>query len=53
MYFLRNYTSTRYKSVFENKEFAAKLANIHDKYVVPADKASNNVVFVCKYIIVN
>ena len=46
--FLRNYMSTRSKSVFEKKEIAAKLADIHDKYVVPADKASNNVVFVCR-----
>ena len=37
------------KSVFEDKEIAAKLADIHDKYVVvPADKASNNVIFDCK-----
>ena len=40
--------STRFKSVFKNKKIAAKLADIHDKYVgVPADKASNNVVFAC------
>ena len=31
---------------------AAKLADIHDQFVVvPADKASNNVVFVCKQIL--
>ena len=37
--------STRSKSVFDNKEIATKLADIHDQYVVvPADKASNNVV---------
>ena len=36
--------STRSKSVFENKEIAAKLADIRDKYAaVLADKASNNV----------
>ena len=41
--------STRYKSVFENKEISAKLADMHDTYVVvPADKASSNVDFVCK-----
>ena len=33
--------------------YAAKLADMHDKYVVPADKASNNVVFVCKNIVSN
>ena len=48
VYCLRNYMSTRSKSVFDNKEIATKLADIHDQYVVvPADKASNNVVFVC------
>ena len=35
--------------MFDNKEIVAKLADIHDIYVVvPVDKASNNVVFVCK-----
>ena len=39
----------RSTSVFENKQIAAKLAHIHDKYiVVPADKASSTVVFICK-----
>ena len=36
-------------SVFENKEIVAKLADMHDKYVVvPAEKSSNKVVFVCQ-----
>ena len=39
--------------VFENKEIAAKLVDIHDKYDVPVDKASNNVFFVCNNIISN
>ena len=35
--------------MLENKEIVAKLADIHDKYVVVlADKASNNAVFVYK-----
>ena len=39
--------STRSTFVFENKEIAAILADVHDKYVVvPADKVFNNVVFV-------
>ena len=47
VYFLRNSMYKIY--MFENKEIAAKLADIHDTYVVvPVDKASNNVVFVCK-----
>ena len=33
-YLLRNYMTKRSKSVFENKEIAAKLADIHDQYVV-------------------
>ena len=33
--------STIFKSVFENKEIVAKLADVHDKYVVPGDKASD------------
>ena len=49
VYFLLNSMSTRSKSVFENNEVAANLADIYDKYVVVlADKASNNVVCVCK-----
>ena len=44
VYFVRISMSTRSKSVFENKEIAAKLANIHDTYVV----VPNNVAFVFK-----
>ena len=37
------------KSVFKDQEAAKCLSSLHDKYViVPADKASNNIVFVCK-----
>ena len=41
--------SRRHESVFDNPDVAAELAEIHEKYVVlPADKASKNIVFVCK-----
>ena len=40
--------STRSKSVFESKGIVVKLADTYDTYVVPADKASNNIVFVLK-----
>jgi hypothetical protein len=37
------------KSVFKDQEAVKCLSSLHDKYViVPADKASNNIVFVCK-----
>ena len=54
VYFVRNSISTRSKAVFENKEIAAKLADIHDKYaLVAADKVSNNVVLSAKHIVSN
>ena len=41
--------SRRHESVFDDPNVAAELAEIHEKFVVvPADKASNNIVFVCK-----
>ena len=41
--------SRRHESVFVDPDVAAELAEIHEKFVaVPADKASNNIVFVCK-----
>ena len=41
--------SRRHESVFDDPGVAAELAEIHEKFVVvPADKASNNIVFVCK-----
>jgi hypothetical protein len=40
---------SRPKSVFKDQEAVKCLSSLHDKYViVPADKASNNIVFVCK-----
>ena len=44
--------SHRHESVFDDPDVAAELAEIHEKFVVvPADKASNNIVFVCKHTI--
>jgi hypothetical protein len=40
---------TIYPSVFKNTEVVNELRRLHDNFVmVPADKASNNIVFVCK-----
>jgi hypothetical protein len=40
---------TIYPSVFKKPEVVNKLRRLHDNFVlVPADKASNNIVFVCK-----
>ena len=41
--------SRRHESVFDDQDVAAELAEIQEKFVVvPADKKSNNIVFVCK-----
>ena len=46
--------SRRNESVFDDPDVAAELAGIHEKFVVvPADKASNNIVFVCKTHCIN
>ena len=46
--------SRRHESVFDDPEVAAELAEIHEKFVVvPADKASNKIVFVCKTHYIN
>ena len=46
--------SHRHESVFDDPGVAAELAEIHEKFfVVPADKASNNIVFVCKIHYIN
>ena len=40
--------------MFDDQDVAAELAEIHEKFVVvPADKASNNIVFVCKTHYIN
>ena len=50
IYKLKNCVNSRpVKSVFKDQEAVKCLSSLHDKYViVPADKASNNIVFVCK-----
>ena len=46
---LKNCVNSRPKSVFKDQEAAKCFSSLHGKYVfVPADKASNNIVFVCK-----
>ena len=46
--------SPRRKLVFDDPDVAAELAEIHEQFVfVPADKASNNIVFVCKTHFIN
>jgi hypothetical protein len=41
--------STRSTSIFKDSNVAKRLSLLHDKYViVSADKAHNNIVFVCK-----
>ena len=46
---LKNCVNSRTKSVFKDQAAVKCLSSLHDKYaIVPADKASNNIVFVCK-----
>ena len=46
---LKNCVNSRPKSVFKDQEAVKCLTSLHDKYViVPVDKASNNIVFVCE-----
>ena len=46
--------SRRHESVFDDPDVADELAEIHEIFVVvPADKASNNIVFVCKTHYIN
>ena len=46
---LRNSMSTKYVSIFKDPDVNSELSKLHDKFIfVPADKASNNIVFVCK-----
>ena len=46
---LKNCVNSRPKFVFKDQEAVKCLSSLHDKYViVPVDKASNNIVFVCK-----
>ena len=46
---LKYCANSRPKSVFKDQEAVKCLSSLHDKYVtVPADNASNSIVFVCK-----
>ena len=46
--------SRRHVSVFDDPDVAAELAELHQKICCrPADKASNNIVFVCKTHYIN
>ena len=41
--------STKATSIFKRPDVVETLSDIHDKYVVvPADKAPNNIIFICK-----
>ena len=46
--------SRRHELMFDNPDVAAELAENQEKFVVvPADKASNNILFVCKTHYIN
>jgi hypothetical protein len=46
---LKNCVNSRPKTVFKDKKAVKCLSSLYYKYViVPVDKASNNIVFVCK-----
>jgi len=41
--------SSKVRSIFNDKGVVDNLSDLHNQYVVvPADKVSNNIVFVCK-----
>jgi hypothetical protein len=45
---IKSKVSTTYPSVFSKPEVIHELERLHEEYVlVPADKACNNIVFVC------
>ena len=49
MFMACRHVNNKPKSVFNDHQVISNLADLHDHYViVPADKAPNNVVFVCK-----
>ena len=46
--------SNRCQSVFDIPEVSAEISEVHEKYIgVPADKASNTIVVVCKTHYIN
>ena len=49
IHLLRTCMNTKNTSIFKDQNVVDNLSSLHEEYVVvPADKASNNVVFVCK-----
>ena len=49
IYMVSRSVNTKPDSIFDDKIVSRQLADLHDRFViVPADKASNNVVFICK-----
>ena len=51
---LRGSMSTHATSIFKDPNVAKNLSHLHNKYVVvPADKAPNNIVFICKSHYIN
>ena len=49
VFVLKHTFNSKPKTIFRDSTVSSCLSELHDKYViVPADKASNNVVFVCK-----
>ena len=45
--------SRRHASVFDDPDISAELAELRHKFVVPADKTSNNIVFASKTHYIN
>ena len=49
IYMVSRSVNTKHDSIFDDEIVSRQLADLHDRFViVPADKASNNVVFICK-----
>ena len=49
IYMVSRYVNTESNSIFDDAIVSRHLADLHDRFViVPADKASANVVFNCK-----
>ena len=49
---LRKVMTSKYDSIFTDPQVSSELSELHDKFILtPVDKASNNIVFVCKKIL--
>ena len=49
IYMVNRSVNTKPISIFDDEVVSRHLADIHDRFVIfPADKASNNVIFICK-----